>query len=142
MHSECSKVSYYQPKSQHFFWIINQQPKFICAIFFSKINSDAHFGTKKYIHILQGGSGGDGGWVIALRSKRNVKNGGFTFLQQILHTRREDISCNDVDSDSCKGGCRFFFVLKRCNTSGRILSVPKYVLISLKFNNFKSNFPL
>ena len=27
------------------FWIINQQPK-ICAIFFSKINPDAHFGTK------------------------------------------------------------------------------------------------
>ena len=27
------------------FFIINQQPKF-CAIFFSKINPDGHFGTK------------------------------------------------------------------------------------------------
>ena len=44
VHSECSKVSYYQPKN-HIFFIINQKPKF-CAIFFSKINPDAHFGTK------------------------------------------------------------------------------------------------
>ena len=44
VHSECSKVSYYQPKNQLFF-IINQQPKF-CAIFFSKVNPYAHFGTK------------------------------------------------------------------------------------------------
>ena len=29
----------------YIFWIINQQPKFR-AIFFSKINPDAHFGTK------------------------------------------------------------------------------------------------
>ena len=36
------------------------------------------------------------------------------FLQQILHTGRKDISCNDVDSDSCKGGADFF-LLKRCN---------------------------
>ena len=39
VHSECSKVSYDQPKNQHFF--NNQQPKF-CA----KVNRDAHFGTK------------------------------------------------------------------------------------------------
>ena len=57
------------------FWIINQQPKF-CAIFFSKINPDAHFGTNKYIHILEEGSCG----AIAPRSQRNVKNRGFTFF--------------------------------------------------------------
>ena len=50
------------------FFIINQKPKF-CAIFFSKINPDAHFGT------LWGGGG-----VIALRSQRNAKNGGFMFF--------------------------------------------------------------
>ena len=90
--------------------MINQQPKFICAIFFSKINPDAHFGTKiNTFTFYKGDRGGGGGWgVIALRSQRKVKNGGFTFLQQILHTRREDISCNDVDSDSCKGGVDFF----------------------------------
>ena len=81
------------------FLIINQQSKF-CAIFFSKINPDGHFGTKKYIHILQEGSRGGGG-VIALRSQRYEKKGGFTFLQQISHTGCKDISCNDVDSNSC-----------------------------------------
>ena len=53
----------------------------------------------KYIHTLQGGPGVGG--LIALRSQRNAKNGGLTFLKQILHTGRKDISCNDVDSDSC-----------------------------------------
>ena len=57
MHSECSKVSYYQPKNQHFF-IINQQPKF-CAIFLFKIIPDAHFGTKKiHSHFTRGMGGG------------------------------------------------------------------------------------
>ena len=52
---------YYQPKSQHFFWIINQQPKFICAIFFSKINPDAHFGSKiNRFTFYKGGRGGGG----------------------------------------------------------------------------------
>ena len=83
MHSECSKVSYYQPKNQSFF-IINQKPKF-CAIFFFKINPDAHFGTKinTFTFYKGGGGGGVGGGVggiIALRSQRNAKNGGFTFF--------------------------------------------------------------
>ena len=58
----------------------------------------------KYIHILQVGSGGGGGGgeLIALRSQRNAKEmEALRFLQQILHTGRKDISCNDVDSDSC-----------------------------------------
>ena len=59
MHSECSKVSYYQPKNQHFF-IINLQSKF-CAIFFSKINPDAHFGTKINTFTFYKGDGGGGG---------------------------------------------------------------------------------
>ena len=46
----------------------------------------------KYIHILEGGSGG----AIAPRSQRNVKKEALRF-----HTRRKDISCNDVYSDSC-----------------------------------------
>ena len=55
----------------------------------------------KYIQILQGGSWGGRG-VIALRSQRNAKKWRlYVFLQQILHTRRKDISCKDVDSDSC-----------------------------------------
>ena len=100
MHSECSKVTYYQPKNQHFF-IINQQPKF-CAIFLFKINPDAHFGTKINTFTFYKGSRGGGGGVIALRSQRNVKKMEvLSFLQQTLHTGRKDISCNDVDSDSC-----------------------------------------
>ena len=101
MHSECSKVSYYQPKNHHFF-IINQKPKF-CAIFSLRFIQMRTLAQNKYIHILQGGSGvGVGGGVIALRSQRNAKKmEALRFLQQILHTGRKDISCNDVDLDSC-----------------------------------------
>ena len=108
MHSECSKVSYYQPKNQHFFFIINQQPKF-CAIFFSKINPDGHFGIKIKIFTFYKGDRGAGG-LIALRSQRYVKKmEALRFLQQISHTGRKDISCNDVDSDSCWGVQNFFY---------------------------------
>ena len=58
MHSECSKVSYYQSKNQHFF--INQQPK-LCAKFFFKTNPDAHFGTKINTFTLKEDLGGGGG---------------------------------------------------------------------------------
>ena len=61
MHSECSKVSYYQPKKQHFL-IINQQRKF-CAIFFSKINPDAHFGPEINTFTFYKGDRGGGGGV-------------------------------------------------------------------------------
>ena len=73
MHSECSKVSSYQPKNQHFFFVINQQSKF-CAIFFSKINPDAHFGTKinTFTFYKEDRRGGGGGGVIAHRSQRYV----------------------------------------------------------------------
>ena len=55
--------------------MINQQhPKF-CAIFFSKINPDAHVSTKnEYNHILQGGPG-----AIAPESQGNVKMNVFLF---------------------------------------------------------------
>ena len=59
MHSECSKVSYYQPKNQLFF-DNKSTPKF-CAIFFSKINPDAHFGTKINTLTFYKGDGGGGG---------------------------------------------------------------------------------
>ena len=49
------------------------------------------------------------------------------FLQQILHTRREDISCNDVDSDSCKGGVDIF-LFKRSNTAHSECSQIRYYL--------------
>ena len=68
VHSECSKVSYYQTKI-NMFWIINQQPKF-CAIFFSKINPDAHFGTKIDTFTFYKGVWG----AKAPRSQRNVKS--------------------------------------------------------------------
>ena len=53
------------------FFIINQQPKF-CAIFFSKINPDGHFGTKINTFTFYKGDRGGGG-LIALRSQRYVK---------------------------------------------------------------------
>ena len=55
VHSECSKVSYYQPKNQYF--LDNQQPKF-CAIFYLQDQSRcALWQQNRYIHILQGGGG-------------------------------------------------------------------------------------
>ena len=52
----------------------------------------------KYIHILQGGWGGGN----SPQKPKNAKKWRlYIFLQQILHTGRKDISCNDVDSDSC-----------------------------------------
>ena len=111
MHSECSKVSYYQPKNQHFL-IINQQPKF-CAILFFKINPDAHFGTKINTFTFykggRGGGGGGGGGNSPQKPKKCKKMEVLRFLQQILHTGRQDISCNDVNSDSCLGGADCFY---------------------------------
>ena len=78
MHSECSKVRYYQPKNQQFFFIINQQPKFY-AIFFSKINPDGHFGTKINTFTFYKGDRGGGG-NSPQKPKICKKNGGFTFF--------------------------------------------------------------
>ena len=81
MHSECSKVSYYQPKNQHFF---GKSTYFFCTILFSKINPDAHF-CKKIITFTfykeDLGAISIFNILIALRSQRNVKNGGFTFFK-------------------------------------------------------------
>ena len=68
------------------FRITNQQTKF-CALFFSKINPDAHFGTKiNTFTILKGGLG-----AIAPRSQKMVKQmEAFPFLHKILHIRRVD----------------------------------------------------
>ena len=60
----------------------------------------------KYIHILQGGSGG-GGVNSPQEPKKCKKTEALRFLQQILLTRRKDISCNDVDSDSCSACTNF-----------------------------------
>ena len=58
------------------FLIINQQPKF-CAIFFLQDQSRCALWHKnKYIHIFQGGSGGN-----SPRSQKECKkNGSFTFF--------------------------------------------------------------
>ena len=85
VHSGCSKVSYYQPKTQQFLGYNKSTTLQILCHIFSKINPDAHVSTKnEYNHILQGGPG-----AIAPESQGNVKNGCFSF------------PCNDVDSDSC-----------------------------------------
>ena len=64
-------------KKSTIFRIINQQLKF-CAIFFSKINPDVHVSTKINTFTFYKGV------------QRNEKNGGFTFLHQIIQTRRVD----------------------------------------------------
>ena len=50
------------------FFIINQQPKF-CAIFFSKINPDAHFGTEMNTFTFYKG---DQGWGVNSPQKPKI----------------------------------------------------------------------
>ena len=70
-----------------------------------RLNQMRTLAQNKYIHILQVGSGGGGGGGGGVNSpqkpKKCQKMEALRFLQQILHTGRKDISCNDVDSDSC-----------------------------------------
>ena len=49
---------------------------------------------------LLGGGGGGGNSPLKPKKCKKMEALRF-FLQQILHTVRKDISCNDVDSDSC-----------------------------------------
>ena len=67
--------------------------------FFSKINPDGHFGTK--INTFTFYKGDRGGVNSPQKPKICKKMEALRFLQQISHTGRKDISCNDVDSDSC-----------------------------------------
>ena len=80
--------------------LINPQPKF-CAIFFAKINSDAHASTKINTFTFYMGVWG----AIAPKAKEMKKEmEAFPFLHQILHTRRVDSPVlNDVVSESCLG---------------------------------------
>ena len=76
-------------------FFLYQQPKF-CAKYFSKINPDAHFDTQKNTFTLKEGRGGGGG-----NSPQKLKKCKKKWRLYVFHTRREDISCNDVDLDSC-----------------------------------------
>ena len=58
------------------FWIINQQPKF-CAILFSNINPDTHFGTKKNTVTFYTNDLGDNS---PQKPKKCKKMGGYTFF--------------------------------------------------------------
>ena len=129
MHSECSKVSYNQPKIQHF--LENQY--IFCTIFFSKINPDAHFGTKIntftfYKEDLGAISMSIFNILIALRSQRNVKNGGFTFFYSkyyIPDTKIYPVMMWIQIHARGGGGCRIF-LLKRCNTAHSECSQLRY----------------
>ena len=88
--------------------IINN-PNFV-PFFLQDLSRCTLWHINKNIHIFTSGVFG----AIAPRSQRNVKKEAIRFLHQILHTRREDISCNGVDSDSCLE-VRNFFLLKCCN---------------------------
>ena len=92
----------------------------------------------KYIHILQGGSGGRGGGLIALRSQRNAKYGGFTFFYSKYYIPDAKIYPVMMWIQIHARGAEFFYQI---GSIQRILSVPKFDIINLKINNFKSNFP-
>ena len=120
MHSECSKVSYYQPKNQHF---LDNKPttQILCHIFLQDQSRCALWHKNKYIHILQGRPWGGGG-AIAPRSQRNVKKMeakcfSYPVMMSILiHAR----------------GSRILFIK---TVQYGVPSVPKYVIINLKSTN-------
>ena len=122
MHSECSKVSYYQPKNQHFFLIINQQPKF-CAIFFSKINPDGHFGTKINTFTFYKG---DREGLIALRSQRYVKKWRLYVFYNKYHIPDAKIYPVMIWIQIHARGVQKFFLLNRCNTAHSECSQIRY----------------
>ena len=129
MHSECSKVSYYQPKNQHFF--DNKSiTQILCHIFLQDQSRCALWHKNKYIHILQGvsGRGWGGGGKSPKKPKKCKKNEGFK-LQIYLLMMSIQIHAR---------GSGFFFYQN--SAIRRILCVPKYVIINLKINNFKANF--
>ena len=127
MHSECSKVSYYQPKINIFFG--NQQPKF-CTIFFSKINPDVHFGTKINTFTFYKDLGAISISIfnikIALRSQRNVKNGGFTLFYIKYYIPDAKIYPLMMWIQIHARGVQIFFLLKRYNTAHSECSQIRY----------------
>ena len=129
------KICYYQPKNQHFRIINQQQPK-SCAIFFLKINSDAHVSTKTNTFTFYNGD-------LAPRRQRNFKKlEAFLFLHKILHTRRVD-SPVMMWIQICVGGPRtwspdlFFLLLKWCNLTHSECSKIRYY--QPKINKYKDN---
>ena len=68
----------------------------------------------------------------------------FPFVHQLLHTRRVDSPVMiwiQIRAMGVRGACSpGFFFKKKNGAIWRILSVPKYVIIHLKINNFKDNF--
>ena len=78
----------------------------------------------KYIHILQGGL------YCPQKPKKCKKNGGFSFLHQILHTRRIDSSVLMGVQNSAKRdqGHAPPKILYQNGANWRILSVPNALL--------------
>ena len=100
------------------FFIINQQPKF-CAIFLSKINQDAHFGTKINTFTFYKENRGWGGGLIALRSQRNVKKTEALRFYSKYYIPDAKIypvmMWIQILARGGGGGGADFFLLKRCN---------------------------
>ena len=120
--------------------IDNKSTTQILCLFFSKINPNAHVSTKINTFTFYEGLWG----ATAPGSQRNVsKNGVFSFLHQILHTRRVDSPVIMWTQIRARGSGASP-TEKNFGKNGAIwrnLSVPIYVIINLKINNFKDNFP-
>ena len=124
VHSECSKVSYYQPKNQHFFYYKSTTQN-LCHIF-SKINQDAHFGTKiNTVTFYKGDGGGGGGGVIALRSQRYVKWRLYMFYSK-YHIPDAKIYPVMMWIQIHARRVQNFFLLNRCNTAHSECSQIRY----------------
>ena len=76
--------------------------------------------------------------AIASEAKECKKMEAFPFLHQILHIRRVDSTVTMSIQIRAMGVWIFFY---QNGAIWRILSVLKYVIINLKINNFKDNFP-
>ena len=68
----------------------------LCQIFLQDQSRRTLWHKNKYIHIKGGSGGGGGGLKKMLKLKKCKK-----WRLYVFHTRRKDVSCNDVDSDPC-----------------------------------------
>ena len=66
----------------------------LCQIFLQDQSRRTLWHKNKYIHI-KGGSGG------VLKKMLKLKKCKKKWRLYVFHTRRKDVSCNDVDSDPC-----------------------------------------
>ena len=106
--------------------------------FTPKINLDAHVNTKINTSTFYKGVSPPHPPIML------NENGGFSFLDQILYTRRVDspvMMWIQIRARGVLGHAPLFFFFYLNGATWGILGVPKYVIVKLKINIFMDSFP-